>query len=547
MKLTIKALFLVIIVSKSFGQIPFSSTPKFGNFIKVNPQENKPVFVGSSGNQIFGISKNYFSTSLYTFNKESLEIEGKPSKLKLSYQDNKLGLEEVITFGDQLLFITSYRNKEKDIKYFFIQKYLGNGSVSDPSLIAEINWEKAKGLFAVNTAKFEQMNSFKIDISPNGEFIAFVSPGNINKELDSTGKWNAIVLDQKLETKWKQSINLLSNELSVNVAKVNNEGVVFLASAKNDTKKNYAFSNGNSYYKTLNYDYYNVNLLNFLVGSEHYLEIVDGSNHIQKPLNLDGTKFITMAMDVLESELVFYGITEVEEKLDYQVHFSLYDFTGNEISNNYQDLNPEMFQNSKIRKGLFNKKSKEKEVVNYFLKDVYKAENGNFVFLAEEFHHYVTRQRMSNSTIEYEHYVYGNLISFCFDREANFKWSNTYNKYIKTTNDFGYFGSYYSMMHNNDLYVLTNASERGVLEDEIDSGEVDVKETSKRKVIVALVRIDENGNMTDNILINSETKGKNDICLRYGLLFPDSFIGIAHFYKGAFSVRPRMISIPYNE
>lgn len=516
------------------AQTPFAKEVEWGPEEKVKFSQKHPDIIGEKGGKIYGVSRNpYGKIYLHTISEGSMSIE-ETVKLGLDYDGNKLELIDAFIFGEELVFLTAYRNKEKEMKFFFVQKYESAGKLSTPVPVGKTDWSKVPGYFSMKKDRFEAINILKIDISDNKKYLSLVYPNNIVPEEGEKNIWQAVVLDESLEEVWKYEFELANNELNVNTAKVNDDGVVFASSVNNKSK-----NARSKFWQSAYYDFQNANFLNCLIGDAYYLEVVDGQNknHKHVDLGLEDQNFIGMSMDVKADKVVFYGLAKKSEEQGTSSFIKILNDKGDELSTTYSEIDMDFFISKRFKNKLFTKKVDDKALKRFFLKDLYLTDKGDFVFIAEEFQYYVTTQydAASKTYTDYDHFEYGDLLLFSYNAQGELNWMNRYEKYQHTINDLGYFGSYYSVMKDGSIYIIANTKEYSVKEEELDEGPGKDKRKAKRRTIIAWITIDENGTMTDDVLITKEQLERHSMSVRYGAINEGTFYAASNYFKGILS------------
>lgn len=144
-------------------------------------------------------------------------------------------------------------------------------------------------------------------------------------------------------------------------------------------------------------------------------------------------------------------------------------------------------------------KNKE-ELESYFFDQLIVMPDGSTRMVAEQYYEYTTTfQDFQTGMIRYDyHYVYGPLIVVSVSPQGTIAWESAVLKKQSSTNDSGYYSSYSIGVNGSDLLILYNDNPKNS-----ESGDVRTMDNATKSDAVLIV-MDENGNITRNVLFNSK-------------------------------------------
>ena len=525
----------LLITSQIFGQGPFTNEVEWGEAQKKEKNfQEWPDIIGEKDGKLFGVTRTPYSNYyIHEYDKSGLAV-GPVKKLNLTYEKNKLEFMDAFLFGDEFTFITSFYNKKTKFKYFFIQHYIGDGELTEPKPIGKVYWANMPGLFSSMKKRIEVAEPFKINISENESYLSIVFPDIAVKEDGDENTWNGKVFNKDLSINWENQFTL-DEGISVNSVKVSNQGVIYATSSDNEGSVHRAEA-----YRSVNYDNNNAFFVNYLIGDKFYLDILTAENYSHTDLKIEGQNFVGLSMDLKADKVVLYGIANNTKAEKMRSFIKILNLSGEELVTTYSEIGDDILSNEHYTTRWLSPKKKDKSLSRFFLKDLYLTDDGNLVFIAEEFVFYTTHTQTSTmggvggvgSTTQDQityHYHYEDLLIFSYSLNGELNWMNRYEKFQSSTTDKGYYDSYYSIMDGNDLYILANVSEYSVNEEELDETGGKDKRKAKKNSIIALIKVDNSGEMTDDVLISDEKQNGNELCIRYGEIIDGAFYGTTRY------------------
>ena len=114
---------------------------------------------------------------------------------------------------------------------------------------------------------------------------------------------------------------------------------------------------------------------------------------------------------------------------------------------------------------------------------------------------YTDSQGNTRTTTTY-YYYYNNIIAVNFDKNGNYEWKKTIRKHQISTNDGGYYSSYFVVQNGNDVNIIYNDQESSLENKEEASTKVTV--TRNKNIIGLQVTVSENGEISKGKLFSFE-------------------------------------------
>jgi hypothetical protein len=484
----------------------FNSKVTWSEGIKMKTMQLHPEFVGMYKKNLVAVSSGTYGKVLIDeYNAVSLTAKDK-FKVDLKYEDNKLDKTTQFIFGEDLVFITNYRNKSAKTKHFFIQKYLGNGKLGKPKLIGSMGWEDVPGLFASKAGtseKYEAYNSMKTVLSADKKHLVVMYPDHVNPKEGEENKWHAILYNENLDVQWSYEFSLPNSELYLDKVVLSDDGSIYCSAVEGMVAKTYKFAYVNA-------------LQGSVYGEAYHLLIVDGKNQKNEIYDLEMKEkgIIAYSMNLLGEEVVFYGLTGsgITENLAEGVFFKKINKRGEEIyfteekfteaiTSHNEDTNPKTKTGSGAR---------DKMQRDFRLDDIVITAAGDVIFFAEQFNFYMTYQSSggvgaANATA-IPNYVHGDIIAISCSADGNVKWMNRIVKYQHSTTDAGYFSSYFPMAKGDNMHLLFNDTEYYANYEELKDADSKTKRKAKNNWVTSEVIIHPAGTFERNVIIDEEDK-----------------------------------------
>lgn len=520
-----------LLIGISYGQTPFASSFDVGEGTKKGMTQLKPEIIGAANGKIYGLSTKGSKQLIYIYDQTSLDLL-ETNDFKIKYKSFKLKKEDAFIYNDKVIFITSYINKSEMKKYYFFHEYVGGKEFKAPKVIGGIDWKDAPGALSLSfSKKITSNSSLKISFSADRKKIGVVYPLRYG---DYTGenKWVAKVYDENLSEINSNEFNS-PKEFNVNAADLAENGNFYLVCAVNEKVL------GTDVRNLYQYDVRNTNFINQISGDSIQLGILNLDNNSLKlvPLDIKGASFKGLSFGVTKNRVVFYGIKGVDGEAE-SLLFEIFDLEGNQLNSREAEieLDAEILEE---RKSIFNKNASRR----YHLNELHETESGDFIFLAEEFRFYVTHYTGTNGQSQDQYnYDYRDLLIVSFSSTGEFNWLKNYDKRQVTTNDFGYYSSYFSVTSNNNLFVILNTSEYQVNQ-ELEGKD---KRKAKRNAVVSYIKVSQDGQLEDDVLYNEDQVDDYTLGIRYGFIQNSKYYVAVREKVNMFKYEYFLMAIPVN-
>lgn len=152
----------------------------------------------------------------------------------------------------------------------------------------------------------------------------------------------------------------------------------------------------------------------------------------------------------------------------------------------------------------------EPQLYNYYIDHLITKPDGSSLMLAEQYyvrvvtHTYSTPNGGTQTTTTY-YYYYNDIIALNFDKSGDLLWKKVIHKKQVSTNDGGYYSSYFVVQDGNDVNIIYNDNEVNYVDTEgMSNAEL---KALKRSTIGACVRLDADGEITKQKLFEFEEGG----------------------------------------
>ena len=475
---------IVLVFALLCTQLLVSQTPpdiKWGKPI----QEGKKIalrgIVGTDGENTYNLKIKYgFFSKLIIEHLDKNLNSVNSQELELSFEKNKMDYEYLIYRENELLLFTSFRNNKLKKNFLFVQHIDKKTLLSkgDIKKIAEIDysnygrWNTGNYVFKTSRdkSKFLVYYNLPYDKGTNEKF-GFHVYGADNKQL-----WEKELTLPDLEENYALSDISIDNDANLQLV-----GRKYLG----NKKERGTISN------------YNYEVLSFSKA---------GTKMKRYPINLTD-KFITdLTISVNEegdilcsgfySERSTYSIAgtffmKIEKETAKVKKQSFKAFDMNFITQNMTEK-----QEKKTKKKA--DKGKNIELYEYDLDEMILTSDGGAILIGEQ---YYVRVVTTTSTDSYGntttrttyYYYYNDIIVVNISPEGDIKWAKKIPKHQVTTNDGGYYSSYFLIVDEDKLHFIFNDHIDNIIAPEPGKTK---NFTGRKNGAVAYVTMDSNGNQT---------------------------------------------------
>lgn len=481
-----------------FAQGDFEGEIKWGEPMKLKKKESAPIPIGSTTTSFY--SRKYEKKKVFVqkYSLQSLKLE-KQSELDLTYKDEDLSIVNDFVFANKVVFITTYIDKKAEKQYYFIHELENDSKLGKPKELAVTEWVKI-GLMASKRklAEVEESGSFSF------EYIVSEDYQTLMVSYKNKGDYETILFDKNLEEVGRTSMEMPFENFTRTSARLTPSGRYYLVG--------YEFSKGESS---------GIIKRETVVRGDYFILIHDAVTGEMETVELDINKDISaLAVKVLPDEsTVAYGMYSNEgakgitgaffQKMDkkYQVEFTtLEEFEEDFITQFWSDRQKKKAE--KKKKKLNPKKQEEPSLYSYIMHDLAIKDNGDMVLLGEQYYMYVTSHTYtdangnSHTTYTY-HYIYNDIIAVNCTQNGEVTWKEKVMKRQHSTNDGGYFSSFFTMVQGNNVFLMYNDKE-GNMDDAEEATTVKQKRELKKDNVAALISFSDEGETTRKTLFDFE-------------------------------------------
>lgn len=427
----------------------------------------------------------------------------------LSYQDNDLALVGQFMLGGRPTLITSYYNKKAKISYLYLQGVDPETLVlSTPQKISETYREMN---FSFSSTYTSAAAASSVQVSEDGEF-AFSMNADITAETSDedikAGKvgFRGVLIGSDGEILEETKFKFPYENFSIIQKKVSNDGAVYILGYESvvdeDAPK-----------RMFGGERRKIGPVHLLV-----LDVATGEFFAYDP-DLKGRDVEMLAFSFSDDGGVnLGGLSSTEGKGVNGSFFMKLDKDFNETGASVSEFETDFITTSwseKKKEDLEKKQEKGKNVdepqlYNYYIDHLLSKPDGSCLILAEQYyvrvvtHTYTTANGGTQTTTTY-YYYYNDIIALNYDKNGELAWKKVLPKKQVSTNDGGYYSSYFVVQEGNDVHIIYNDRESNYVDTEGMSN-AEIKALS-RSTIGAKITLDEYGETTKQKLFEFEEGG----------------------------------------
>lgn len=488
----------MLFLSNSFGQSLFDGDIRWGEPVVLGKKERGPFPIGATEETFYATKIKKRDTYLQTYDLESLSLEGE-TELNKEYRGFNLQIEQSFVFGERVVFITSYNDKSENKIHYFIHE-LKNKQLGKPIELASVNSSKKKVILTRKALEeFQESGqfSFRTYVSDDAESLMISYQGE-------NGNTHTVLFDMELSEVARNEMKLPYEEFSASASRLSNSGVLHMIGFELEKGESSGI----------------IKREISIAGDCHMIKY-DGVNGDIENFDVSiGNNIYSVALKILpdESTVVFGTYSNEKAKgvsgaffqkinASNQVEFTtLEEFEEEFITRDWSERQKKKAEKKKESKNP--KKAAEPSLFSFFMHDLAVKENGDFVLLAEQYYMYVTTTThygangQTHTTTTY-HYVYGDVVAVNCTAEGEVTWKQKVDKYQHTTNDHGYYSSFYTFVQGDNVFLMYNDRESNM----DDAEEVTSKREQKqqrRNRVTALITFSEDGDMKRETLFDFE-------------------------------------------
>jgi hypothetical protein len=494
----IKSIFLLgaaLLLSTTINaQDEFEGEIRWGAQILLKRKEQGPFPIGTTNGSLYATKiktsrlVHHPEITFQTFNLGSLGLHAEHI-LDLEYGEFDLDIESSFIYGDKVVFITSYIDKSASKRYYLLHEIESGSRFGKPIVLAELAWAKNKVLLtskAIEARAESGQYSFRYVISDDKETMM------VSYELPDTKGTQTLLLDKDLNEVSRGAIDIPYEEFTVIDAQLSNTGRFYTVGHEIEKGES-----GGLIKREIN-----------IPGKYHALiyDAVDQSIH---DFDLDiGKKIVSVGIKLLPDEgFVAHGMYSNENakgvsgaffmKVDKDRNILFTELEEFEEDFITQDWTDRQKKKADKKKDKHPEKQAEPSLYSYTMHDMVIKDNGEMVLIAEQYYMYVTSHTytdangQSHTTYTY-HYIYNDILLVNCSPEGEISWKNKVKKRQHSTNDGGYYSSFFTMTQGENIHMIYNDSEANM--DETDE-EDKAKKSVKKNRVAAIITVGVDGSM----------------------------------------------------
>ena len=514
--LTFLSLFLVIINSSAQDELEeFTGEIRWSQLFEVSKRVSAPDILGHDGEYAYLMRYVKRKRVLEKYSLRNLTLE-KSVEIELEYKGQDLMLKNQFMYGNTPVLYTSFFNKKLNTNYSFVQTINPNTLVvSAPIPVSETKVPKSKGLLGnlSNSSGVGSYLSGSFLISDDRElgFIAESVYADQEKKGDEFKTMSTIgrLFDSKMNLLIENSYELPYESFSVAKTKVGNNGLIYMAGFQTGTEVDES-----RLIKRTSTTYGDLEIL--------VLDLESGDIEILV-VDIADRKVRGFTFDINEKdEIIVAGFIGKETGGISGTFYSRYDsnlkekgasfedFEEDFITQDWSDRTKEKMDKKNKKKAKKGEKKTEPAFYQYIVRDLIQKPDGTTCLLAEQYYMrvvtrtYTDSQGNTRTTTTY-YYYYKDVIALNFDADGELLWKSIIDKYQVSTNDGGYYSSFFTVVDGNDISIVYNDRESNSVD--TDGMTKQQKKALKKKTVGVRVLIDSEGNTSKEKLFEFEEGG----------------------------------------
>ncbi|MDH5381306.1 MAG: hypothetical protein OEW75_10665 [Cyclobacteriaceae bacterium] len=432
--------------------------------------------------------KSIFSTSNISLEHYDNKLKQiKSVELDLSSNNARRTYEFIIELNNTLFLYSSFKNQKDKKNYLFVQ------TINKTNLKLNDDLKKIAEIDYSNNSKNNAGNyNFKLSRKKSKVLIYY----NLPFDKKENERFGLHVFDSKMNQLWEKEIILPYEEklFSVEDYDVDSNGNVHLLGIVYDEKVKVSRKG------KPNYKY-------------HILSYHNSGNDLREYTANIGGKFLTDMQIAINdnNDIICAGFYSNEGTVSIMgSYFLKIDFKTREvITKSFKEFDLDFItQNFTERQEERAKKRADKghnvEMYQFDLDDIILKDDGGAVLIGEQYYvRTVTTQTGNGTTTTTYNYFFNDIIAVSMNPDGSIDWAKKIPKRQITSNDGGFYSSYYLAVYKDRLNFIFNDNIRNIS----DPDPTRVWPFTGRKGIVVMVELNSRGEMTKQPLFASKEMG----------------------------------------
>ncbi len=402
----------------------------------------------------------------------------KSTEINMTFKENKLDFEYALYSNGNLYLFGSYYNSKAKTNYLFYQQWnkKTHAPIGSMKKISE----------TVSKSRYNR-GSFEYDISPDKSKIIMLDLAAFLRE--DSEKFSVRALDENMIELWSKEVSLPYTDKLFRVQNfwVDNDGNFYMVG------KHYFDKVAEKKKGEPNFNYVVVTYKN------------EGTVESKATISL-GDYFITDLQVAPRTDGSVFCAGFYSEKGTRTIKGS-YGMNINPETGAVSNKQLKEFEKEFLTLFMSEKKAeKGKELFEFDLDDIVMYEDGSSTLIAEQYYVKVVTTTTSNpqggtSTRTTYYYYYNDIIAVHYDANNNIVWKSKVPKRQVTTNDGGYFSSYFAVTDKDkNIYFVFNDNPKNITIKEGDK----LFNYNRKESVINLLRLDANGEWEKSILAKNK-------------------------------------------
>jgi hypothetical protein len=482
------------------AQEDFSGDIRWGEPIISTKKDSGPIPIGVLNDDFYALKRTKKGMIEQRYALPSFGLQ-KENPITLVWKGHKMAIIDYFIFGERVMYITVYIDDEIDHdKRVFLMHEIVNGQVNNPIELARIEDEWGASKIGSRTL-LAYDSRFSTVVSEDRKSLAILFLEEKVKGQPDPTIYNVVLYNEGLEEVNRGKID--TKDFAMGDRKLSNTGKLFIPGFQTTTEK------GKGIFKFQKIIKGDAELWTF---DTHGLEKVKIDIH---------KKVKAMAVKIFGNEdVIVYGMyanekisgvsgaffRKMDEKMN-TVFESLEPFEDDFITQFWTDREKKKAEKKKAKNAEKDKEDQELSFYEYVLHDLVIKENGDFVLLAEQYYTYettvtTTSSNGSTTTRTIYHYVYNDIVAVNCTPAGEITWKQAMKKRQHTTNDNGYYSSFYTFAQGDNLYLIYNGNEASL--DDAEYASESERKKAERKKAATILNLGVEGEVTRKRLFGFE-------------------------------------------
>jgi len=431
--------------------------------IEKTKRQPDPTLVGNTDRDLFFIKEKKGKSTIEKYSVSSLLMKSS-SLLELEFKKKKLRFINSFMIGKNPIILTSFYNKKTRTNYLFYHVVNPkNLTMSKPKVLASRVFKKTKKSKKSGQSIYD-FGGISTNSSKDGS-ITFVSFPDPSKEDINSDKVNKSYIGKIFDEDFKEvndfKFNFPFDRFQIRETKVSNDGLAYLLvdelvvgkTSKNKRRESLLISGTYLF----------------------FIDVVSGESESIKLELEENLYFNQISLKPLKNGgVVISGLTEKSDQNGVSGSFSiLFDkdlieknnsselFEKDFITATWSDRAKKKISKKNKKRDRKGKKKISPQFYNYYVDHIVELSDGSITVLAEQYYvrvvtHSYTNSNGSTYTTTTYYYYYNDIIAINYDSDGVFSWKKRIKKHQVSTNDGGYYSSYFVVEHDDDIEIIYN-------------------------------------------------------------------------------------------